>query len=275
MSTQIGIKPIDQLVDEGGPILDDWCCQVGVACGGLWRGVPQQLLNESQAGTRLQQVGGIGVAQGMSSDPFVDAALLCGCLDGRGHGTTTHRCGSSLQGLWVSTIRKKQSAVAVAAPVAAQCVQSTLWQQDEAILVALAVTDMDPHPPCIYISNLQVEGLTEAQSHTVDGQKVDLVLGLSDAVEQPGSLLGREDIGQTPGLGRSYNIDPDPLHGEHMLVEELQGTEIDLDGTPTVCLDQSTEILLEILNGQPVWRGVMKLGNAPQSTAVSVNGLRL
>jgi hypothetical protein len=78
-------------VDEVGCWFKGRFGQLGVDHGGLWVGVTEDLLDDAQTDALFQEMGRIGMAQGMDRSPFVDIGLsqclLKGdLLVGSGHG---------------------------------------------------------------------------------------------------------------------------------------------------------------------------------------------
>ncbi len=70
---------------------------------------------------------------------------------------------------------KKKAGMLVHGPELPQHPQGLVGQWYQPILVALGITNMDPHVVRVNIADSEPDGLAKAQAHTVAGEKEDLV----------------------------------------------------------------------------------------------------
>ena len=66
--------------------------------------------------------------------------------------------------------------MAVGAPVVAQQMERGLWQQDVAVLGALAAVDMDHHALAVDIGDFEMKAFVKTQAAGVDGGEIDVVV---------------------------------------------------------------------------------------------------
>ena len=116
--------------------------EVGVERGGLGARVAEIGLDEPEIDSGLEQMGGVGVAEGMHMSPFVDAAVQQGSME-RGLEAGA-RDGTGARDRAVDDpatgVRGEEPARrAVGAPVLAQEREGRLGEWDVAVEVALAV----------------------------------------------------------------------------------------------------------------------------------------
>jgi len=93
-------------------------------------------------------------------------------------------------------------------------------QGHEAVLPALAAADMHPHHVTVDIGDGQIQGLTQPQTQTVGGEKVDLIAELASAADQLPDLLQGVEI---DGFGA---LAPQSKLGEVALVQIVKTREL-------------------------------------------------
>ena len=111
---------LDVLAGRGG--------QVKVADGGSNASVAEESLDGAHIEALLKQVGGVGVAEGMASDGFVDVAVVCGGLDALADGLAA-------DGLGAGAVGEQPGLGMVSSPVGTQQVEvywfSGNWTLDD------------------------------------------------------------------------------------------------------------------------------------------------
>jgi len=88
MSASSGIAELQirhEPVDDRGGRLESRLGQLGVDHGSLGVGVAQDLLDDAEIDALFQQVGGVGMTQGMDRGPLVDPGLGERLLEGNLH----------------------------------------------------------------------------------------------------------------------------------------------------------------------------------------------
>ena len=110
----------------------------------------------------------------------------------------------------------------VPGPLAAQHGEGEVRQDDEAIVVAFAVTDMQAHVCCVDVDDGEAKGFAQARAHAV--------AMAGGAADEAGDFIAGEDIGQGTNAGWLDHVDPREGLTEHVLVEEADAVAIDFDG---------------------------------------------
>jgi hypothetical protein len=201
--------------------------QVGVDDGGDGAFVAEVDLDLAEVLALLQQVCGVGMAQGVDVGAFGDAALVEGDAEGALESGVAHGfCGGGGALAAVTLGGEDQDRMAVAFPLLAQEEQGALRQRDVTVLIAFAGADVKEHALGIDVADLQAQGFTQAQAAGVDGDQSDPVIQGGDAGENKTGLGGGEDDGQFElgiGAGQLEFGGPDSLEG--FFPEELEGAD--------------------------------------------------
>ena len=74
--------------------------------------------------------------------------------------------------------------------------QRARGERDEAVLAALAVTDVDHHAGRVDVADLEVEALAEAEAQRVDGLEVGAIVRSADGGDEAADLVDGEDVGE-------------------------------------------------------------------------------
>ena len=98
---------------------------------------------------------------------------------------------------------------------------SEIGQGYKAVLVAFASADMDTFSLRINITDLQGQGLAQAQPHGVGGQNEYPVAKFASRGNQTFHLRNGEHIGKGSHLGWFDDVDPLPVTFEHVFPKEL------------------------------------------------------
>ena len=154
-------------------------------------------LDEPQIDAGFEQVGGIGMTQGMNAGIFLDAAFLQRGFEGALDTALVHRLRGRRHGhAGACGGRKEPDGMAVGAPLLAQQSQRALRQRHVAVLVALAVPDMEHPPLAVNISDLQTDTFQQAQAARVNGRQAHAIVGATQAHENLAHLSDAEYSGQ-------------------------------------------------------------------------------
>ena len=203
--------------------------QAYVAGGGIGVGVTELFLHAAQVQPGLDEVGGVTVTQAVDGDVFADAAVVHYAGKGVLCRALVHdaKRGSVV---WTRAPRKDQRGMTMPAPLAAQYGEGEVGQDDEAIVVAFAVADMQTHVCCVDVGDGEAEGFAQAQAHAVGDEPEGLIAMASGAADEAGDFIAGEDIGQGTNARWLDHVDPREGLTEHVLVEEADAVTIDFDG---------------------------------------------
>ena len=228
--------------------------QLGIDHGGLGIGMTQDLLDNAQIYSLFQEMGSIGMAQGMDGGFFVYTGLGQGLLEGDLNTGYGHGLISDCLSMPAATGRREEPVlIAVSLPELSEEFQSAVGQGDVAVLVALA-SDMEEHAVAVDVGDLQGSAFGQSQPAGVDGgetnpmaEHVDAGEGLSDFIEAQDGGQGLDPLGfeQTDG---------GPVPFEGVLIEELDSTESNGTGHPRPAGDIGAveEILPQFLIGDQI-----------------------
>jgi hypothetical protein len=161
------------------------------------------------------------LAQGVDRNVFMDIAIQHNHFKRFLRTTPAHGFFALVALLNGSALGKQPNPVFMGRPVFSQGIQCEIGQGHVTIFASLAIANMHPVLLGIDITDFQVKGFTQAQTHAVGGEDIDLVAQLAGRVDDPRQFIGGENIRQGPHLGRFNDIDPAPLFVEYMLIEKL------------------------------------------------------
>jgi hypothetical protein len=152
--------------------------EVEVDHGRFELGMPEVALDETGIHASFEQMGGVGMSQGMDSDAhFGDTGTLFGFTEGALDTAPTH--GSSRgRALLVITPGggKEPGLVTMGFPVGAEQREGIGGQRDVPVFGALATMDMDLEALAIDVRDLEGEGFMEPEAQAIDRGEVDLVV---------------------------------------------------------------------------------------------------
>jgi hypothetical protein len=175
----------------------------------------------------LQQMGGIGMAQGMDVSLLFDAAGVEGDAKGPLQRGVGHRFGGRAGAQTTVTFGgKEQGWMAMSFPLLAQEQQRALGQRDVTVLIALAGTDVQEHALRINVADLQAQPFAQAQTAGIYGAQTDAVIQGRDAGENAAHFASREhDREFELGVGPSQFqfVGPEPFEG--FLPEQFDGAD--------------------------------------------------
>jgi hypothetical protein len=121
--------------------------------------MPKPSLDEAQVDPGFQQMGRVGMTQGMHGDMLLEATLGCGRLNGSLDAATRHWFGplELFPAGW-----KEPDRIAVGQPVSTQERQELGSKRDVAVFAALAILDVDLHASTVDLGNAQEDSFVEA-----------------------------------------------------------------------------------------------------------------
>jgi hypothetical protein len=213
-------------------------------------------LDDAEVDAGLQEVGGVGVAQGMNGDAFfADSGIRLGpaecALDTTfGHGSLSFLCSFAVaaQG-WEEELR-----MAVGYPIVAEQVEGGLGERDVTILGAFATVDMDHHAGGVDIGDFEMESFVKSEAAGVYGGKIGIVLEGLDSGQNASDFFHAENGRKASfGLGSEDSEDM-PVALEDMLVEEAYPAIADPHGIgrPVISVFAVEEIILELFFGNEI-----------------------
>lgn len=159
----------------------------------------QGALHETGGHAGFEQMGGVGMPEGMKSHPcFGDAGSLCGGAEGALDTRATHG-GDRRRTLGVipPSGGKEPRRVPMGFPGGAEESEGICGEGDVAVFGALAMMDMDLEALAINVRTLKRESFMEPESQALDGGEGDLVVQGSGGGEEPSNFLHTEDGRQT------------------------------------------------------------------------------
>ena len=150
----------------------------------------------------------------------------------------------------------------VGLPVLAEDRQQPRREHHVAVLVPLALADVDDHAGAVDVLDAEPGDLGEPQPAGVGGHEQRAVLGVLQRVEEPGHLVLAEDDRELLGRLGAGDLLDDPLPAQGDAVEELEGQAgllVDVPGDLSL-LDQVEQVGADVLGPEVFGRGVEVLG---------------
>src|SRR5450759_4298835 len=214
---------------------------MGIARSGVEASVAQQDLNGSDVGAGFQKMSGEAVAKGVNGNPLRELCFPCrlpaGALDGAGAGGLLGLLGSEEQ----SGSRGSRS---LTLPVSPEDGQQLRGEHHVAILLSLALTDMDEHALAIDVAGRQPDDFGNAKAGRVGGHQKGLVPGVLESSEESSNFSRTQDDWKSSFPSRIGDGLQRPLLVQRNLVEksksghgldeqtarELLFHEVDLEG---------------------------------------------
>ena len=141
--------------------------------------------------------------------------------------------------------------------------------------VALGVAHLHAHPLGVDVGHRQRKPLAQTQAQAVEGEEEHPVAEHPGGAEQLLRFIDRDDVGQALRLRWLDQVRHGPGQFEHVLGEELQAIQIELDRAPRVGVDQVAEIRGQLRFGECVDAVVEIPAQAADRARVGVDGLGL
>lgn len=148
-------------------------------------------------------------------------------------------------------------------------------QRHQPVLVALGITNMDPHLVRVNIADSEPDAFAKTQPHAVAGEKEDFVAQDRGCGKQLPHLCGGKDIGDSGYLGRLDQGDIFPGFVQYPGVEELQAIEVELDRAPGMRIQECREIFAQLAGAEVVNSAVEIVADTTDRPGVGVDGLWL
>jgi hypothetical protein len=231
-------------------------------------------LDDPQIDSGFEEMGGIGVAEGMNGDSlFSDSSSNLGTAEGAldtafGHGQRSVFCSVPIS----AKCREEQSRVAVGEPMAAEQIEGGLGERHIAILGTLSAVDMDHHTVAVNIGDFEVETFVKSEAAGVDGGKIDVIVEGFDLVQNASDFFSAENRGEASfGLG-SEDTENVPVSLEDVFVEEANSAIADPHGIggPVIDVLSVEEIVLEFLLGDQIGGFVVELAEHANGACVGL-----
>jgi hypothetical protein len=248
--------------------------EVEIDHSGFELGMAHVSLDDPQVDSGFEEMGGIGVAQGVNGDGLF--AYSCsnfgpteGALDttfGHGRLSLLGSCAASAKG------GEEETRVAVGYPIAAEQMEGGLGERDVAILGALPTVDMDHHPVAVDIGDFEMESLVKSQAAGVDGGKIGIILEGFDLGENTSDFFWAENGGKASfGLGTEDSKDV-PIALQDVFVEEADSAIADPHGIgrPVINVFSVEEIVLEFQFSDEFGGFAVELGKHADGTGVGL-----
>jgi hypothetical protein len=175
---EVMIESLHHVIDQLAGILLALLGQVEIEHGGFETSVAHIALDDVQIDAGFEQMGGVGMAQGVNRNTFFTEP---GTPLGLAKGTLDTAFGHGMKGLMdarsgSAESREEKAGMAVGTPIMAQQMKRRLRQRDIAVLGALAAVDVDHHALTVDIGDFEVEAFVKAQTAGVHGGKIDVVV---------------------------------------------------------------------------------------------------
>ena len=194
--------------------------------------MPQGALHQSGVHAGFEQMGGVGMAQGMESAPCCgQAGPVFGLAEGALDTGAAHR-GSCRRTLGVSAPRggKEPGRMTMGFPGGTQQRAGSCGQGDVAIFGALAAVDMDVEALTVHSGDLEEEGFMEPEAQARDRGEGDVVVARGGGRQESPHFLHTEDRGEVVGGVRAQERQRGPVALEDVLREEAHTAGADAHG---------------------------------------------
>jgi hypothetical protein len=168
--------------------------QVGIDRGGHRTFMAEIDLDLTKVLALLQEVGGVGMAQGVDMGGLFDAAGFEGQAESALQSGAAHRfggCGRALAA--VAFGREEKAGMPMGFPKLPQQMKGALGQRHVTVAVAFAAANVQEHPLRIDVADFEPEPFAQAQSAGIDRRQTDAVIELRDIGEDPAHFLGGEN----------------------------------------------------------------------------------
>ena len=207
-------------------------------------------LDDAQVDTGFEEVGGVGVAQGVNRNAFfAHASVPLGLAKGALDAIFGHRMDCLIKARSFSTQGwEEKTGMAVGTPVLAQQMKSGVGQRDIAVLGALAAMDMDHHALAIDIGDFQMKSFVKAQTAGVDGGEIDVVVEGFDAGQNASEFIDAQDSGQAVFVLSPQDREDVPIAHQNVDVKKANPAVADAHGLgrPAVDVFSMEKVVLQL-----------------------------
>jgi hypothetical protein len=252
--------------------------QVGVKGGDDGAFVAEVDLDLAEVLALFEEVGGVGMAQGVNVGGLFDTAGGQRQTEGALEGVAAQGFGGGGGAQAGMTLGgEDQRGMAMGFPLLAQEQERAFGQRDVTILIALAGADVKEPAPGVNVADFQAEPFAQAQAAGIDEDQADAMIQGGNGGEDAAGFGGGKDDGEFElGIGADQIQfgGPDALEG--FLPEELEGADDLGAGLAGDLLDglQMDAVLAELLGGDEVGGFGIKLGELAQAGEIGLFGAR-
>ena len=231
-------------------------------------------LDDAEVDAGLQEVGGVGVPQGMNGDSFFsDSGIILGPTEGPLDTTFRHGGLSFLCSLPVAAQGwEEELRMVVGEPIAAEQVEGGLGERDVAIFGALAPVDMNHHSGGVDIGDFEVETFMKPQAAGVYGGEIGIVLEGFDAGQNASDFFHAKDGRKSSFILGSEDSENVPVALEDVLIEEAYPAIADPHsiGRPLISVFPVEEIVLKFLLANEIGRLAVELDEHAQGPCIGL-----
>ena len=251
--------------------------EMRVEGGGLHGLMAQIDLNLAQVHPGVEQMRGVGMAQGMHRRPFVDAGLLEGRSKGGLHATQRHRLRGGA-GLipGASGSREEPDRIVMGEPILSQQRPSGLGERDVAVLAPFAEPHVQQPAGFVDIRDLDMQGLFEAQAAAVNQRQTGSIAQQAHRRKQQVNLLHRQNHRQAFLFGRPDHIKHLPLALQGLFEEAFDAADrLGHTGpSPVAFVFDVQEVLAQFLFADVGGRFLDVVGQLAHGAGVGLLGAR-
>jgi hypothetical protein len=268
------VQALHYLIDQLAGILLTFLGKVEIDHGGFELGMAHVSLDDPQVDSGFEEMGGIGMAQGVNGDTFfVDSCSNLGTAESPLDTTLGHGRRSVLCSITVSAKGWEEEArMTVGHPIAAEQVEGGLGEGHVAIFRALSTVDMDHHAAAIDIGDFEVETFMESQAAGIDAGKIGVILEGFDLGKNASDFFNAENGRKASfGLGTEDSEDV-PISLEDVFEEEAYPAITDAHGIggPVINVLPVEEIVLELLLSDQIGGFAIELGEHADRAGVGL-----
>ena len=189
-------------------------------------------LDEAQVDAVFEQMGGIGVSQGVDVSALVEAGSFDGVAECALQTVASDRpavVSDGVLGAMPCGGRKEPGGRAVGAPVVSQHLERVVGQGDFTLLASLAA-DVQNAAGAVDVRDLKTGSLHESQATGVDGGQADAVDVDAHLVEDAPDFAAAEHHRKPLFRSRLGDVEALPIAAEGLVVEESEPAEHDREG---------------------------------------------
>ncbi len=255
--------------------------------GGFELGMAHVFLDDAEVDASLQEMGGVGVAQGVNGDRlFSDSCSDLGPTEGAldttfGHGSLSLFCSIAVS----AKGGEEEARMAVGEPIAAEDLEGGLGERHIAILGSLSTVDMDHHAGGVDIGDFEVEAFVEPQAAGIDGGEIGVILEGFDLGKNASDFFSAKNGRKSSFILGSEDAEDVPVSLEDVFEEEANSAIADAHGIggPVIDVFPVEEVVLEFLLSDQIGGFTVELAEhangagvgllSPFSFAVELKGL--
>jgi len=204
-----------QAVEDGLKFGGAGSGQVSVKGGCVRTLVSQDFLDDAQVDARFEQMGGVGMAQGMNATVLGHAGIAKGGFEGLVESVAGQGSGAFAVG------EEPGGGGSLNAPVVSKLSKAGLGQGNGAVAPPFAVANPEQAALSVDVAGAQPHPLEAAQTAGVDHPKTHAGNGLANGFEHLADFVGAEDDRQPHSFPGSDEIEHRPLPPQRLGEEKL------------------------------------------------------